>query len=165
MKSLLYLASGNQIKKEYYSLPFDLICLVDYSFLQPVKKKGKFLLLGMDVIDAIKYLKSENLKFDCLVILNEGLREGGGRYSPHTDLVLGYLMPILKDTYIHIMCPWYYNGSWWARNKTNIKLDLPYEKFELSPQYKDYIDPKIFSNIHGTKVFRMKKINAKKRFV
>lgn len=108
MKRLIYLASSGYNINRYNRLPFDQIYLVDYIFRTRIKVSGKLILLGMEAVEAIKYLKKQNLKFDCLVILNEGLGEGGGLYPLHSDVVLGFIMPILNETYIHIMSPKYY---------------------------------------------------------
>ncbi|MDI3476702.1 MAG: hypothetical protein PWQ59_227 [Thermoanaerobacterium sp.] len=172
MKNLLYLAAGSYSHKikVYNNLPFNLICLVDYSYRFRIKYEGKkrnILAIGMDVIDAIEYLNIENFKFDYLVILNEGLVEGGVLYPLHSDLILGYVMSILKDTYVHIMCPEYYKYFPFKR-RLNLALDLPYEKTELKNGDKEYIDPSIFSNITDeleAKVYLMKKINRKKEML
>ena len=160
MKNLLYPAAG-RIRPAYRELPFDLICLVDYRYEEKIKRIGKILALGMEAIDAILYLREKKLKFDYLVILNEGLYEGGGIYPFHSDLFLGFVMPLLNDTYIHIMEPEYYS---YFRKKLNLSLDLPYEKVELTPEDKEYLNPAVFG-YPTAKVYLMKKVSRKKEIV
>ena len=110
----------------------------------------------MDCLESIKFLKQENIKIDCFVSLNEGLFEGGGRYAINSDLFLGYVMPLLKDNYIHIMNQNYYC------NMYNVSMDLPFEMKEISENDKRYISPFIFSkddyHKNNAKVFQMLRI-------
>lgn len=167
-KSLVYFASG-PCKKLYESLPFEKIYLVDHYFSGKgnrnngrgnpniqVNKSGKVICIGMDCLDAVNYLKQHEVKIDTFISLNEGLYEGGkGGYAINSDLVLGYIMPILNDTYIHIMNKSYYG------NHYHVTMDLPYLKTEIFEDDPDYLNPLIFSEDEyhkgNAKVFRMKK--------
>ena len=166
MKTLVYFASGFYSPK-YQEVDYDRIILVDNCFKnkrwypESIFTKGKVTCLGMDCLESIPYLKNENVTIDCFVCINEGLREGGGRYPINSDFFLGYVMPLLRDTYIHLMNPGYYriNGP----GGLHVTMDLPYEMTELSENEKDYINPLTFSNWsykeRHSKVFRMTKIS------
>ncbi len=145
MKTLVYFASG-KIKETYKNLDFDQIILIDNCFErevarlpQPFKRRGKITCIGMDCLESIALLKEMNVKIDCFVSLNEGLWEGGGSYAINSDMFLGYVMPLLKDEYIHIMNKDYYT------NQFNVTMDLPYTFTELQENNPGYIDPLIFS--------------------
>jgi hypothetical protein len=166
-KTLVYFASG-PYKKEYEFLPYDRIYLVDYCFTGKgnrkngssnhnirVSKSGKVICLGMDCLDAVNYLKQHKVKVDGYVVLNEGLFEGNGRIALNSDIVLGHVMPILSNDYIHILNKEYYGRDY------RVTLDLPFEKSEIHPGDADYLDPFLFSSdtYHQghAKVYRMKK--------
>ena len=81
MKTLAYFASG-PIRKQYHNLNFDNIILIDNCFRKlydktNVFKEGKITCIGMDCLEAINYLRKENVRIDYFVSLNEGLYEGG----------------------------------------------------------------------------------------
>jgi hypothetical protein len=164
---LVYFASG-PYKRRYEFLPYDRIYLVDYCFTEKgsrnngrssqnirVSKSGKVISLGMDCLDAINYLKQHKVKIDCFVVLNEGLSEGGGKYAGNSDMFIGYVMPILSDTYIHLINKKYYGNNY------HVTMDLPYLMTEINEGDEDYLDPFLFSedNYHkgNAKVYRMKK--------
>jgi hypothetical protein len=166
-KTLVYFASGPP-KKEYDFLPFDKIYLVDYCFIGKgncnngsgnpniqVSQSGKVISLGMDCFDAVKYLEYNKIKIDCLVVLNEGLSEGGGKYAVNSDMFIGYVMPLLGESYIHIVNKKYYG------NRYHVTMDLPYLMTEIKEGDKDYLDPFLFSDDEyhkgNAKVYRMKK--------
>lgn len=162
MKILVYFASG-PYKAEYQNLKFDRIILVDNCFKKHNKifiNRGKVTCIGMDCLDSIKYLKTENIKIDCFVSLNEGLAEGGGRYAINSDFFLGYVMPILKDTYVHIMNRNYYGSMY------RISMDWPFNMVEISSNEEDFISPFIFSknSYHEghAKNYRMERIHNKR---
>lgn len=161
MKTLVYFASGH-IKDEYQELDFDKIYLIDncfrhrWSTYDNAFTEGKITCLGMDCLHSIRFLKRENVKIDYFVSLNEGLYEGGGSYPINSDMFLGYVMPLLKDEYIHIMNKHYY--GWQYR----VTMDLPYQKEEIFEGDTRFLSPFIFSedNYHKgyAKVFQMTKI-------
>lgn len=68
-----------------------------------IYKRGKVYCLEMDCIEAVEYLKSENVIIDCFVCLNEGLNEGGGYYPINSDKFMERVNPILAPHYIHLM--------------------------------------------------------------
>ena len=166
MKTLVYFASGFY-GPEYQELDYDRIILVDNCFKnkrwypESIFTKGKVTCLGMDCLESIPYLKNENVTIDCFVCINEGLREGGGRYPINSDFFLGYVMPLLRDTYIHIMNPGYYRV--YGPGGLHVTMDLPYEMTEISENEKDYINPFTFSHWNFRnrlpKVFRMTRIS------
>lgn len=157
MKTLVYFAS-DPIKKEYHNLNFDRIYLIDYCFKRGINDTisydGKITCVGMDCLESINYLKQENVKIDCFVSLNEGLSEGGGNYAINSDIFLGYVMPLLKDNYIHIMNKRYYQNF-----RGRVSMDLPYNTIEIDETNRHYISPSIFSEyisvINDAKVFQM----------
>ena len=121
-----------------------------------VSKSGKVICLGLDCLQAVKFLNQHKVKIDCFVALNEGLFEGGGRYAINSDMFLGYVMPILSDEYIHIM-----NRNYYGNNNYHVTMDLPYLKTEIFEGDQDYLNPFLFSDDEyhngNAKVFRMKK--------
>lgn len=161
MKTLVYFASGPN-RPEYQELDFDRIILIDNCFKnrrrypKSVFNRGKVTCIGMDCLESIEYLKNENIKIDCFVSLNEGLYEGGGSYAINSDFFLGYIMPLLKDNYVHIMNRDYYH------NMYNVSMDLPFEMKEITENEKYFISPFMFSreNYHKghAKVYQMTRI-------
>lgn len=107
----------------------------------------------MDALEAIDFFKENGIIIDILVILNEGLSEGGGYMPLNTNSVLAYLLPRLREEYIHIL-----NTKYYSRDE-NVNLDLPIEKQVLSKDDEGWIDPSIFSEDWGKRaeVFRVKK--------
>ena len=163
MRNLVYFASGPN-RPEYQKLGFDRIILIDNCFKKrrypgSIFTKGKVTCIGMDSLESIKYLKKENIKIDCFVSLNEGLYEGGGKYPINSDMFLGYVMPLFKDEYIHIMNKNYY--CW----RCHVTMDLPFRKEEIQKNDTRYLDPFIFSqaSYHQgyAKVFQMTRITDK----
>ena len=165
MTTLVYFASGSN-KKNYKSLPFDKIYLIDNCFKKDRKDNiytvGKITCVGMDCLESIAFLKKENVQIDYFVSLNEGLYEGGGSYAINSDMFLGYFMPLLKDEYIHIMNKSYYQGGY------GVSMDLPYKKKVISEDDDRYLSPFIFSDAdyqkHHAKVFEMTRINNTQNF-
>lgn len=167
MKTLVYFASGPN-RTEYQQLDFDRIILVDNCFKnrrrypKSIFNKGKVTCIGMDCLESIEYLKKANITIDCFVSLNEGLYEGGGSYAINSDFFLGYIMPLLKDNYVHIMNREYYH------NMYNVSMDLPFEIKEISENEKDYISPFTFSkdDYHKghAKVYKMTRIFKTQNF-
>jgi|LSQX01.2.fsa_nt_gb hypothetical protein len=160
MRTLVYFASGRD-KPEYQELDYDSIILIDNCFKirwqhNRVFNQGKVTCVGMDCLESIEYLKKENIKIDCFVSLNEGLGEGGGSYAINSDFFLGYVMPHLRDNYIHIMNRDYYH------NRYNVTMDLPYNMREISENEKGYISPFVFSkyDFHKghAKVYQMTRV-------
>ncbi|GAA5225247.1 hypothetical protein [Membranihabitans marinus] len=85
--------------------------------------------------------------------LNEGLNEGGGSYAINSDFFLGYVMPLLKDQYLHIMSKSYYGGQY------RVSMNLPYDKVEILNDHEAYLAPNTFSDyrrfIDRAQVFQM----------
>jgi hypothetical protein len=154
MSTLAYFASG-EYKDIYQEFDYDNILLVDHGF-RKYSRIGKVICYDYSALRAIDEFKRKNIKIDCLVIINEGLFEGGGRYALNSDMFLGYLMPILNDEYYHYIYPKYY-----AFHEYKTDLDLPFLKTELNSTHPAYINPLIFSehlnNINDIKLYKMKK--------
>lgn len=88
--------------------------------------------------------------------LNEGLYEGGGSYAINSDFFLGYVMPLLRDNYTHIVNRDYYHKMY------NVSMDLPFDMEEIFENEKGFISPFIFSKDNyqkgKAKVFQMTRI-------
>ena len=157
-KTLVYFASG-PYNPEYEELNYDRIFLVDFIFSRGSvvnqARDSKVTCLGMDCIRAVDHLKNLKVKVDVYVVLNEGLFEGNGHISLNSDIVLGHLMPILSNEYIHILNKDYYGHDY------HVTMNLPYEMSEIHPEDADYLDPFLFSSdaYHKghAKVYWMKK--------
>lgn len=109
----------------------------------------------MDSLNAVDYLRELGVKIDCLVVLNEGLSEGGGFYAINSDMCLSYIMPILSDEYIHILNKKYYGNNY------HVTMDLPYQMTEIKEGDQDFLNPFMFSKDYyhkgNAKVYRMTK--------
>ena len=144
-KNLLYLASGGY-KPAYENLPFDYMYFVDgnsnFKNSYP-QNHPKITFLGMDALLAIDHLKSKQVKIDCVVLINEGLYQGGGSYPLFSDFLTGYLSPIVQTEYLLICDLSYYNSNLTAVTKMNwghIILK------KLTSEDNNYINPKLFTS-------------------
>jgi hypothetical protein len=152
MKNLAYFASGKYHDK-FQNLPYDRVFLIDRKILSTnnnqsnIKTIGKVVCLNMDALDACDYFRKNKIKLDCFVSINEGLYEGGGDYAIHSDAVFSYIMPLLKNKYIHIIDRKYYNYP------MIVNMDWNYEKEEITKNDPDYIDPDFFSTSSHDKEF------------
>jgi hypothetical protein len=166
MKTLLYLSSGSY-EEHYASLPFDALYFVDanksleQSFLSAPSNLN---FIGEDALHAIDVLKKKCITIDYLVVINEGLFEGGGLYPMFSDFLMGYLHPLLKDEFTLITDLNYYKTSSY---KALSKLDWAVEKIsELFPGDQNYISPRIFTTYASDKaepfgqVFKMRKVDC-----
>jgi hypothetical protein len=140
-KSLVYYASGRVVKKAYYDLPYDHIVLVDYNFRSTFAVRGKVIIVGMTALQATAAFIKAGVKFDAFVCINEGLSEGGGYYPINGNWSMGTILPVLKDTYLHIACPGYYGRTRWREKLFN----LPHQATLLDATCPNYVDPSIFS--------------------
>ena len=164
MKTLVYFASG-PVEERYHTLDFDKIYFVDNCFKNDGKNSihqdGKITCVGMDCLESIDFFKKEGVKIDYFVSLNEGLFEGGGRYAINSDFFLGYVMPLLKNNYIHIMVAdksVYTTRS--PNNKMyNVTMDLPYDIVEIDENDDKYLSPHFFY-YSRVKVLKMSKLMA-----
>ena len=153
-KNLLYLASGSS--NIDYDLPnFDNIVLVDKCFKKYAKVNNSWT-VPLECTDAVLLFIQHNIKFDCVVIINEGLSEGGGLFPLHQDWFLGLLMLIMNKEYIHIGgLPSYYTAAGYFHTKNHF-LDLPADVKSLDKENNDYLNPELFSR-NPAKVYRIKK--------
>jgi hypothetical protein len=170
-KTLLHLASG-PYSEDYSKLDFerqihvDRLANLSRSF---PKKNSKIRFIGKDALCAIDQLKSENVKIDILVSMNEGLYEGGGNYPIFSGFLMGYLAPLLMDEITLIYNPSYYESE---LSTPMAKLDWGFAKIrKIEADEADYINPMIFSTElrEGGKsckaqVLRMKKIRNTQTF-
>jgi hypothetical protein len=166
MKTLVYLASG-AFKKEYYTLQFDAMYFIDYDAelrkSYPIESTN-ILFIGKDALLSIDELKRNNVQIDCLVVINEGLFEGGGVYPMFSDFLMGYLYSLLKDEFTLITDLNYYKTTTY---KALSKLDWAVEKIsELFPGDQNYISPRIFTTYASDmaepfgQVFKMRKVDC-----
>lgn len=170
MKTLLYLASG-AFNKDYSSLPFDKMFFVDYnsalkrSYPEP---PTHVCFIGKDALLSVDQLKRDNVRIDCLVVINEGQFEGNGSYPMFADFLMGYLYPLLKEEFTLITDLTPYQTT---KYKALSKLDWAVEKVaELFPRDKNYLNPCIFTKQASKneesfgKVFKMRKVYCKSDF-
>ena len=159
---LLYLASGNY-RPEYEKLNYSQIYLVDKRIRHNFNS-DKVVPMRMDALGAIEMLKEKGVKVDCLVCLCESQGEGGQTYDMCSDVIMGYMMPILSNTFIWICNdPSYYASApiskkkslipnpykklknYWGKNLSS--FNLPYLMTELTPGDDKYISPTVFSDL------------------
>lgn len=144
-RNLLYLASGCY-KPEYENLPFDHMYFVDgNSNFKTSYPEGdpNITFLGMDALLAIDHLKSKQVKIYCVVLINEGLWQGGGSYPLFSDFLIGYLSPILQEEYLLICDLSYYDSNLNAVTK----MDWGHRILKkLTPEDNNYINPKLFTS-------------------
>ncbi|MDR1479255.1 MAG: hypothetical protein LBJ00_09965 [Planctomycetaceae bacterium] len=166
MSTLVYFASGAN-KPEYEDLPFDEIYLIDSESFQDQSaalkdgsfepfRVGRVTCVGMRCLWAVDYLKSKNVKVDCLVAVNLGCYHREIRCPLGSSYFLGYVMQILNDDYVHVAN----FGNYWDRTDVGV-MGLPYEITKLTRKDKRYINPKILThhNANGVELFQMHKIN------
>jgi len=162
-KNLLYLASG-PFSEAYRNLALNNIYLVDrnafnsYYSQSPSNNLTRKLMtqrkgldaglsnniyeIGRDAFPAIDILKENKVKIDILVSINEGLSEGGGTYPIFSDILMGYLSPILNDEII-LICDLSYYSTEFVKQK---KLNWGYNKVaKILPHEADYIPPAMFT--------------------
>ena len=150
-KTLVYFAAGNRrIDEEYKNLSYDNVILVDYAFKHCSFDGNKIFCLSMDAIAAVYILKQLKVKIDCIVCINEGLYEGGGRYAINSNYFLNYCFPLFSDTLLYMATiREYYAGSDYA-NLRDHYLELPFKnKRIVLPEDTEFISPKIFSPLEG----------------
>lgn len=154
MSTMVYFASG-EYRQHYQRLPFKSIFLVDNCFKKyDLFQKGKVTLIGRDCLKSIEYFRQQNIMIDYFISLNEGLGEGGGSYPINSDMFIGYVMPILKNEYYHMMYPGYYNFHYKTR------MDLPYKKTIINRGDPNYFNPMMFSTYDYNKdalIYKMQK--------
>jgi len=144
-RNLLYLASGSS-HPIYEQLDFDNIYLVDHKFgnNQHNGKGSKVKLIGKDALLAIDEFKRKNILFDAVVLLNDGMFEGGGTYPMFSDALIGYLNPLLKDEVLLVTDLSYLGSIYLARNAR--KMQFGFESVKLSTEAPDYLYPSLFCN-------------------
>jgi len=156
MSNLVYFASG-RYKEDYQNLPYDFVFLVDNYFehQQTILRIGKVTCLKMDALMAAEYLIKNRIMIDCFVSINEGLFGGGGNYVINSDAFMGYVFPILKDEYIHIIDRSYYALPY------IVKMNWPISKKELKNADSRYIHPKLFATVNTQKRGNVYLVNKK----
>jgi hypothetical protein len=149
-KTLVYLASGNRIDKEYKNLSYDNVILVDYTFKGCTFDGEKVFCLSLDAIVAVYILKQLNVKIDCFVGIQEGLYEGGAHYAINSNYFLNYCYPLFSDKLLFMANgKEYYAGSEYVNLRDNY-LELPFrDRQTVLPEDVEFISPKIFSPLDG----------------
>jgi hypothetical protein len=142
MKNLVYFASG-LYKEDYQNLPYDNIYLIDSRFRFNTNQQitGKVTCLKMDALEAANHLIDNKIFIDCFVSINEGLFGGGGNYVINSDAFMGYVFPILREQFVHIIDRSYYNYPY------IVKMNWPVIKKEINMDDDFYIDPNLFSTV------------------
>ena len=133
----IYFASGDYYEEFHESINMmnvNKLVLVDYQFKESVIIDN-IAIIALETTDAIKLFKYFNIKFDVFICLNDGVNEGGGWYSMHSNYFLAYVMPILTNPYIHIYSQEYLGESTYKHINdigylsTEIKFDDTSNKF------------------------------------
>ena len=180
VKTLVYLASG-PFKAHYLQLGFDRVYLVDTAFQRkPISiqygASTQVIPLSMDALEAVELLKNEGLRIDCLVTLCESVGEGGQTYAMCSDVVMGYLMPLLSEDFIWVCNDLDYYPTTYRSTRVSdtlseknkmrekyganfVSLNLPYIMEELHCGDPDYLSPSLFTSLLNSyncgHVFRM----------
>lgn len=100
----IYFASGDYFEDFHDSIQtmkVNKLILVDYQFKESIIIDN-IAIIALEATDAIKLFKYFNIQFDVFICLNDGVNEGGGWYNMHSQYFIAYVMPILKNPYIHI---------------------------------------------------------------
>lgn len=165
--TLLYLASGPYCP-DYENLPFDLLIFVDKDLEVGTSfpnNHPRVRFIGKDALEAMDDLYQEGITIDCLVSLNEGLDDGGGIYPMLSGFLIGYLVPLLQDTFTLITDFSHYQEPY---RTPMSKLDWPVKKPKvLKLGMNGYLNPQQFSYSQRCtpypnfgKVYRMQKIGV-----
>jgi len=166
-KNLLYLASG-PFRRDYETLDFDNVVLVDKNpfpdYEQPNQPGPRISCVQSDCAKFLVDSIEADVKFDVVVIINEGWDEGGFSYPLHTDWFLGLLVAAVRDDYVHIACHEYYREKAWAIYHKF--LHLPFTKTELNHDDDGFLDPQIFCDMHwqGAKAWHMQRTERRGSF-
>lgn len=144
-RNILYLASGSN-HPIYEQLNFDNIYLVDHKFGNNQKGNidSKVKLIAKDALLAIDELKKMNIRFDALVVLNDGIQEGGGTYPMFSDAVIGYLNPLLNNEVLVVTDLNYLGSIFLAPNVR--KMQFGFSSKKLGTNDPEYLYPSLFCN-------------------
>ena len=137
-RNFLYLASGCKRDREntYLNLPYDNIFLVDKSMRCQQIVSDKIYYIKADATEAVEVFRKAGVKMDFYTSIQEGLNEGGASYPLNTNAYYGFVLPILKDKYIHFLHRCYVK---------HIKR-LPYKtRTKINPEHEDYINPELLT--------------------
>lgn len=137
-RNFLYLASGTVREREttYLNLPYDNIFLVDKMFNCSQIINDKLYCIKSDVTEAVETFRQVGIKMDFYSSIQEGLSEGGSDYPLNTNAWYGFVLPILKEQYIHLLH---------SSQTRNLKR-LPFmEHTRISLGHPDYINPKLLT--------------------
>ncbi|XZE56638.1 hypothetical protein SH139x_002761 [Planctomycetaceae bacterium SH139] len=163
-RNLLYLAAGPSDRPNYASVPFDRVVLVDQA-IPAIRVSEKVLSVRSDCTDFVWECISQGVKFDAVVIINEGCQEGGGSYPLHSDFFLGMLTQIVRENYVHLACPSYYETCFRSMRMNKRFLDIPFNNELINSSHSAYIDPEIFSSWGArSRVWLMRRSHRSRRF-
>ena len=154
-KVLVYLASGSNIRDEYFQLPFENVYLFDKAIHKREDINNVIARSGECSNLLKRTFERNNQKIDCVVVINEGLNEGGGSYSLLYKGFFSLLMPYLNDECILITTTGYYNAAY-SNSPQETLFDIPYDFKQIKKESIDYINKDIFSDYgHSTEVYKM----------
>ncbi len=157
---MVYFASGTQIPRAYNELPWDNIILVDRLFRRRrgrvrgqhravIRKYRNVITVGVeDLLDAVVLFYRSEITIDAVVVINEGLGEGGGKYPVACNQFMGFIMPLLAEKWRFFTCPKYYtykDGHSVYDPVFRNMLKLPYKIKKMAKNHPDYINPEIFT--------------------
>lgn len=165
--SALYLASGARGDFRETLTQFGSRTLVDHLFrtsqceLRP--RSSRLEKIKGNAEDVLIDLYLLGRKYDCLVILNEGLWEGGGCYPLHRGATMGLASLVLGSYYIHVTLPSYYGDD--VCNLRTELLDLPFVRDEIDLGDRDRVDSAGLSpnKVSGVRQWRMARVAATTR--
>lgn len=155
-KVLLYLASGRDIRAEYFQIPFENVYLFDKAIRSNEDINNVIARRGECSSLLKRTFGRNNQKIDCVVVINEGLNEGGGSYSLLYKGFFSLLMPYLNDDCILITTTGSYYNQAYSNSPQETLFDIPYDFKQIKKESIDYINKDIFSDYgHSTAVYKM----------
>ena len=155
-RNFLYLASGVYPKRNptYRSLPYDNIFLVDKSFPHSHLVSGKIFCIKSDATRAVEIFRDAGVKMDFYTSIQEGLFEGGAEYAMNTNAWYGFVLPLMKDRYIHFLHKSYVK---------NIRR-LPFDSMtKLDSDHEDYINPELLTSHPDSAEYWINEIRSLKK--
>lgn len=148
----IYFASGDYLE-EYHRAPeqlnFDKLVLVDYCFNQ-CKLIDNIAIIPSESCSAIRVFKDLGIKFSAFISLNDGLNEGGGFYSHHSNYFLSYALQILSDPHLHVYSWDYFRNT---NNKKIADIDHHITDITLDPS----IERLLRYKVQNLNIYKLKK--------
>ncbi len=138
-RNFLYLASGvcPERNPTYQELPYDNIFLVDKSYPYSHLISDRIFCIKADATKAVEVFRQAGVKMDFYTSIQEGLNEGGAEYPLNTNAWYGFVLPILKNRYIHLL-----HSNYEQRIQR-----LPFEnRTKIDSGHTSYINPELITS-------------------